>query len=153
MSSGVSRPLRVVIVGLSDEEVVQLQAQMSAGRAVEIVGQHVLEADAELAVTVAMSPPHDAIVLSRSAASRPRVVHPASIEPFEAPAFIESLTPREHDVLVRVADGLGNRAIAEALGLSEHTVKFHLASVFGKLGVSTRTKAIQRGLQLGLIEI
>ena len=67
--------------------------------------------------------------------------------------LIESLTTREHDVLALVADGLSNREIAHALAISEHTVKFHLASIFGKLGVSTRTEAVQRGVRLGVIEI
>ena len=56
-------------------------------------------------------------------------------------------------MLALVADGLPNRDIARSLGISEHTVKFHLASIFGKLGVSTRTEAVQRGLRLGVIEI
>jgi DNA-binding CsgD family transcriptional regulator len=67
--------------------------------------------------------------------------------------LVESLTAREHGVLALVADGLPNREIARTLGISEHTVKFHLASIFGKLGVSTRTEAAQRGLRLGVIEI
>lgn len=67
--------------------------------------------------------------------------------------LIEALTAREHDVLALVADGLPNREIARGLGISEHTVKFHLASIFGKLGVATRTEAVQRGLRLGVIEI
>ena len=66
---------------------------------------------------------------------------------------VEALTTREHDVLALVADGLSNRDIAGRLAISEHTVKFHLASIFGKLGVSTRTEAVQRGLRLGVIEI
>ena len=67
--------------------------------------------------------------------------------------LLETLTAREHDVLALVADGLSNRDIAGRLAISEHTVKFHLASIFGKLGVSTRTEAVQRGLRLGVIEI
>ena len=66
---------------------------------------------------------------------------------------IETLTAREHDVLALLADGLSNRDIAGQLSISEHTVKFHLASIFGKLGASTRTEAVQRGLRLGVIEI
>jgi DNA-binding CsgD family transcriptional regulator len=66
---------------------------------------------------------------------------------------IEALTLREHDVLELVADGLPNREIAQALDISEHTVKFHLAAIFGKLGASTRTEAVHRGLRLGLIEL
>ena len=68
-------------------------------------------------------------------------------------APVESLTAREHEVLALVADGLPNREIAARLGISDHTVKFHLASIFGKLGVSTRTEAVQRGLRLGVIDI
>ena len=73
--------------------------------------------------------------------------------PEESEPLIESLTAREHDVLALLADGLPNREIAHALAISEHTVKFHLASIFGKLGVSTRTEAVQRGVRLGVIEI
>ena len=68
-------------------------------------------------------------------------------------AIVETLTEREHAVLALVADGLQNRDVAARLAISEHTVKFHLASIFGKLGVSTRTEAVQRGLRLGVIEI
>ena len=66
---------------------------------------------------------------------------------------VETLTGREHDVLALLADGISNRDIAARLDISEHTVKFHLASIFGKLGASTRTEAVQRGLRLGVIEI
>ena len=64
----------------------------------------------------------------------------------------EALTPREHDVLTLLAEGAGNRAIAERLGISDHTVKFHLSAIFGKLGVTTRTAAVRRALRLGWID-
>jgi ATP/maltotriose-dependent transcriptional regulator MalT len=77
-----------------------------------------------------------------------------SLPPARTPEpLIEALTSREHDVLALVADGLPNRDIARVLAISEHTVKFHLASIFGKLGVSTRTEAVQRGLRVGVIQI
>ena len=67
--------------------------------------------------------------------------------------LLETMTNREQDVLALLGDGLSNRDIAGQLSISEHTVKFHLASIFGKLGASTRTEAVQRGLRLGVIEI
>ena len=71
----------------------------------------------------------------------------------EPPRLIEQLTPREHEVLVLVADGLRNREIATRLGISEHTVKFHLAAIFGKLGASSRTEVVRKALRLGLIDV
>lgn len=88
----------------------------------------------------------DRIEQAEAVISRPPLAH--SREP-----LVEALTVREMDVLALVADGLPNREIARALDISEHTVKFHLASVFGKLGVSTRTEAVQRALRLGVIAI
>ena len=67
--------------------------------------------------------------------------------------LVESLTPREFEVLRLVAEGLHNREIAVRLGVTEHTVKFHLGAIFGKLGATTRTEAVQKGLRLGIIEI
>lgn len=66
---------------------------------------------------------------------------------------VEALTPREHDVLVLLADGVGNREIAGQLGITEHTVKFHLSAIFGKLGATTRTDAVRRALRGGLIDL
>jgi DNA-binding NarL/FixJ family response regulator len=67
--------------------------------------------------------------------------------------LVESLTPRELQVLELVADGLPNKAIATALGVSDETVKFHLASVFGKLGASNRTDAVRLALSRGLVAL
>lgn len=66
---------------------------------------------------------------------------------------VEPLTSRESEVLDSLAQGSSNRAIAAKLGISEHTVKFHLASIFGKLGVTTRTGAVRRALRRGLIDL
>jgi two-component system, NarL family, response regulator YdfI len=64
---------------------------------------------------------------------------------------VQSLTPREIEVLVMLGSGLGNKAIAKRLHISEHTVKFHLSSIFPKLSVSSRTEAVAVGIRLGLI--
>jgi len=63
----------------------------------------------------------------------------------------EHLTPRELEVLGMLAEGLGNREIAGRLGVSDHTVKFHISSILDKLGAATRTEAVTLGLRLGLI--
>ncbi len=64
---------------------------------------------------------------------------------------VQALTGREIEVLEMLGSGLGNKAIAKSLNISEHTVKFHLSSIFQKLGVSTRTEAVSVGVRLGLI--
>jgi NarL family two-component system response regulator YdfI len=87
--------------------------------------------------------PADAIVLSPV----------ASTSPTDEAALPEPLTPREIEVLELVAEGLSNKAIAGRLGISDQTVKFHLASVSGKLGASNRTDAVRRAVHSGLITL
>jgi DNA-binding NarL/FixJ family response regulator len=64
---------------------------------------------------------------------------------------VEDLTPRELQVLRLMAEGQSNKAIARALGISEHTVKFHVNAILGKLNVSSRTEAVVHATRLGLI--
>jgi two-component system, NarL family, response regulator YdfI len=64
---------------------------------------------------------------------------------------VHILTPREIEVLVQIGAGLANKAIAQTLHISDHTVKFHISSIFQKLHVSTRTEAVTAGIRLGLI--
>jgi two-component system nitrate/nitrite response regulator NarL len=68
-----------------------------------------------------------------------------------APALPEALTPRETEVLQILAQGLSNRRIAERLGISEHTAKFHVNAIVTKLGAQTRTEAAMRAARLGLV--
>lgn len=63
----------------------------------------------------------------------------------------EPLTPRENEVLQMLASGLGNKEIAAKLAISEHTVKFHVASILGKLGAVSRTEAVALGIRRGLV--
>ena len=63
----------------------------------------------------------------------------------------EHLTARERQVLQMLAAGLGNKEIAAGLKISDHTAKFHVASILGKLGASSRTEAVSIGLRRGLI--
>jgi len=68
-----------------------------------------------------------------------------------AAELFEPLTPREKEVLQMLASGLGNKQIAAYLKISEHTAKFHVASILSKLGASSRTEAVSLGLRRGLI--
>ncbi|MGQ9893132.1 MAG: response regulator transcription factor [Roseiflexus sp.] len=89
------------------------------------------------------------IVISSDLA--PRLLHhrPLSV----AEPVGEPLTARERDVLELVSQGLSNKQIAQKLQISEHTVKFHLSSLFAKLGVSSRTEAVNRGARQGIITL
>jgi DNA-binding NarL/FixJ family response regulator len=78
----------------------------------------------------------------------PRAAH-ADADEFEFP--VETLTPREEEVLAMLAEGLLNKEIAERLQISAHTVKFHISSIMGKLGASSRTEAVTRGVRRGLV--
>lgn len=86
--------------------------------------------------------PADAIVAA------PRTVPDSDDEP--AP---EGMTPREIEVLELVAEGLPNKVIADRLGISDQTVKFHVASISGKLGAANRTDAVRRAVRRGLIAL
>jgi two-component system, NarL family, response regulator YdfI len=67
--------------------------------------------------------------------------------------LVEALTPREIEVLQLLSAGLGNKEIASRLSISEHTAKFHVASIMGKLGAATRTEAVTVGIRHGLVMI
>jgi two-component system, NarL family, response regulator YdfI len=69
------------------------------------------------------------------------------------PEAFDELTAREIEILRMLAQGLGNKQIAAQLGISEHTVKFHISSILDKLGVSSRTEAVTSGIRTGLILI
>jgi len=77
--------------------------------------------------------------------------HPAS-DPV-GKEMIELLTQRESEVLELLAQGLANKQIAARLNISEHTVKFHVSSIYTKLGVASRTEAVRSGVQQGLISL
>jgi DNA-binding NarL/FixJ family response regulator len=102
--------------------------------------------------------PADALV----AALRGVVLGLMVLDPTLAGAFVrapepsgstEQLTPREREVLALLAEGLANKAIAARLGVSEHTAKFHVNAILGKLGVESRAEAIVRAARLGLVAL
>lgn len=63
----------------------------------------------------------------------------------------EPLTPREREVLALLAEGIGNKAIAARLGISEHTAKFHVNAILAKLGAGSRAEAIVLAARQGLV--
>jgi DNA-binding NarL/FixJ family response regulator len=71
--------------------------------------------------------------------------------PTPAPALAEPLTPREVEVVQLLAEGLTNRRIGERLGISEHTAKFHVNAILGKLGAQSRSEAVAQAARLGLV--
>jgi two-component system, NarL family, response regulator YdfI len=99
----------------------------------DIVGEH-----STLAAARADAVDADAIVLPyRSAANDATMTEP--------------LTAREIQVLELLAEGLPNKSIAARLGISDQTVKFHVASIAGKLGAANRTDAVRRAVRRGLV--
>jgi two-component system, NarL family, nitrate/nitrite response regulator NarL len=66
-------------------------------------------------------------------------------------AAVDTLTPREREVLQLLAEGLPNKSIARRLSITDHTVKFHVNAIMSKLGVQSRTEAVVRATRLGLI--
>jgi DNA-binding NarL/FixJ family response regulator len=78
----------------------------------------------------------------------------ARVRPEESEASaipLGELTSRELEVLRLLAEGRANKEIAESLGISDHTVKFHISSILGKLGAESRTEAVTLGVRKGLI--
>jgi DNA-binding CsgD family transcriptional regulator len=132
----VADPIRVFIAGTSADE------RAALARSVAANPEWTLVSDPAWADVVLVSPEEWRRLNPRPTSGRVRQEPPT-----------ESLTAREFEVLRLVAEGLHNREIAAALGVTEHTVKFHLGAIFGKLGASTRTEAVQKGLRLGVIEI
>jgi DNA-binding CsgD family transcriptional regulator len=63
------------------------------------------------------------------------------------------LTPREIEVLAALSDGLSNKSVARRLAISPHTVKFHIESLFKKLGAASRAEAVAKGLKRQIVEI
>ncbi len=74
-------------------------------------------------------------------------------QPADSTDALDSITPRESEVLNLLAHGLQNKEIAGQLGISERTVKFHVGSILSKLNAGNRTEAVTTAVQRGLIEL
>jgi two-component system, NarL family, response regulator YdfI len=104
--------------------------------------------------------PAELIAALRAVTSGLIVLHPSTIAAIPHAAvntarateeWIEPLTKREKEVLQMLAAGLGNKEIAAKLNISDHTAKFHVGSILGKLGVSTRAEAVAMSIRRGLV--
>jgi len=92
---------------------------------------------------------HEGLLVGAPALMRSLLGHMTAFNAEEL--LVQELTPRESEVLDLLADGLANKQIAVALGISEHTVKFHISSIYNKLGVTNRAEAVRVAARLGLI--
>jgi DNA-binding NarL/FixJ family response regulator len=128
--------MRAVLVGTPAE-----RARLRSGidGSIEIVGEYGTLSEARRSAV-----PPDVILLAPAGAAEPAD---------DDPAPGEELTRRETQVLELLAEGLPNKAIASRLGISDQTVKFHVASIASKLGATNRTDAVRLALRRGLIAL
>jgi DNA-binding NarL/FixJ family response regulator len=143
--------MRVILVG-SPRARAKLRAQVNgslalAGESPDLAAarEHRTEADAFLVDAEAILPPEG------GSHNRTEENHVASA--FRRKEFTEALTEREREVLELLAEGLSNKGIAQRLGISDQTAKFHVASIAGKLGARNRTEAVRLALRQGLITL
>jgi NarL family two-component system response regulator YdfI len=141
------RPIAVVILADHPATPWVRDALRAGVRAVlprDATGEEIVAAVEAAAAGFVVLQPNDFDSLLPPAAARSRT---ASLMPQQ------SLSPREIEVLRMLAEGLGNKEVAWRLGISEHTVKFHINSIFTKLDASSRTEAVTIGIRQGLILI
>jgi NarL family two-component system response regulator YdfI len=105
----------------------------------------------EAEILAAVAAAAEGLVVLEPQMVEPMLNAPAAVHRGAPDAGTEPLTPREIEVLRMLAEGDGNKAIAWKLGISEHTVKFHVASIMSKLHAGSRTEAVATGIRQGLI--
>ena len=125
--------MRLILVGAPGERE-QLKSELAPGTTFEVVGEFVTIGAARSAHVRA-----DAFLLAA--------------QPVDRGSVAEPLTPREVEVLELLVEGLSNKTIAVRLHISDQTVKFHVASICGKLGAANRTDAVRRAIRRGLVTV
>jgi DNA-binding NarL/FixJ family response regulator len=143
ISSGIAGDFRLVLLA-DDVSVESLTEALRAGIGAVLPGdispeQLVAALHAAAAGLIVQSPEYVRAALPKASVSR------------ALDELAEPLTPRESEVLRMLASGLGNKELAARLKISEHTVKFHVASILGKLGAGSRTEAVAIGIRRGLV--
>lgn len=142
---GQENPVGLLLVGE-----VRDPAQILAGLALR--GWGLLPPDAapeELAAAVRAI--HAGLVVGTPGPMEALLLRQFLADPGEAVNLVEPLTEREIQVLGLLASGLANKQIAAELEISEHTVKFHVSSIYAKLGATNRAEAVRLGARQGLI--
>jgi two-component system, NarL family, nitrate/nitrite response regulator NarL len=132
--------MRILLVGTAAERA-RLRAQVNGS--MDVVGEYATIAAARAARAAA-----DAILVGSGGGARDDAILDAGDAGLDEP-----LTSREVQVLELLAEGLANKGIAARLGISDQTVKFHVASISGKLGAVNRTDAVRRAVRRGLITL
>ena len=131
--------IRVLVIGESPIIRAGLAAAISESDRFEVVGTTNVAGAATLAESTAAS----VILMEANTLSH-------GTDLIDRPSSTP-LTPRELEVLRLLADGASNKMIAHKLGISEHTVKFHVTSILSKLNAGTRTEAVTLGIRQGLV--
>ena len=128
--------IRVLVIGESPIVRAGLAAAISESDRFEVVGTTNLAGAAALAESTAAS----VLLMEANTVGNDTPKPP-----------VTPLTPRELEVLRLLADGASNKIIAHRLGISDHTVKFHVTSILSKLNAGTRTEAVTLGVRQGLV--
>ena len=136
MNGTADERIRVLVIGESPIVRAGLAAALSESDRFEVVGTSSLAGSAAVIESTAAS-----AVLMESGTFSSGIPKPPSV----------ALTPREIEVLRLLADGASNKLIAHKLGISDHTVKFHVTSILSKLNAGTRTEAVTLGIRMGLV--
>jgi DNA-binding NarL/FixJ family response regulator len=129
-------------------------------RAIDVIGEFESEVDARasgLSADLIVSAPDSLGSRAEAPVRGPAAFDSAQARKaghdVETEAIQEPLTPREIEVLELMAEGLPNKGIAARLGISDQTVKFHVAAIMGKLVASNRTDAVRRAVRRGLVSL
>jgi len=143
-------PALAIAVYAADAETRQHMMELLVERGVAVAGT--ASDPAALLALLDAAPSDTLVLLSRDMLDALLADRRADAVAVERPdAEHQALTPRELDVLAAIADGASNKMIARRLGISFHTVKFHVASILEKLDADSRTEAVAEAARRGLV--
>jgi DNA-binding NarL/FixJ family response regulator len=143
-----SRSIALVVLSDNDERPVSILRSFSL-RGWSVIPMNAPASQLEAAVIASA----EGLIAVPSMAGERALAQRSVVEAMNLDALDEALTGREREVLEMVSRGLSNKLIARSLSISEHTVKFHVSSIYTKLGASSRTDAVSKGVRRGLITL